>query len=798
MSSYVDIRIILKMGSETIEFDNNRLTAFEIVKTFNDHAKISFKGEVTANQDKYYEMAAYEVQMEVYFNPANTLIFNGTLTRITVHPNREERTVQVEMEGASYTYYLDESLLNRAFQDQTITYQTLVDTITNTYNKAMGEALANADKPIETFTLQYQETDWQFLKRMASRLHTGLVPEVTRENLKFYFGMPELKERGVLKKIAPFYGIRKRLLDYRELIADGVLDIVEDDFITYHFKTDELFNIGDYVYLDPNNKTSKLYVYQATMTLEGSLFRCYCKVSPLNGLQQKKTYNPKITGLSLEGKVIETGGPDSSKDYVKVLLPIDVSTDKEKACWFRYTTPYTAAGNTGWYWMPEVNDTVMLYFPTCKEEAAMVTTSVRRQESESERLQDPNVAYLRTGFEKELMFKEGQITLTGKDQGLHIYLDQKQGVIIESPTTLTLQADNNLTLEAGRDFVISAQGDESAIQLNYKDGKANSLVLDADGEIRFKGKVEKERGSGETPKPELNPIKTSVPVETAVNTVPSSEKAPEHSEQTGEKTPDATNTAESTTHDTDSTEGKKLTLEDLIEKIKNGEIDLDNSKIDDLLKEYNVAKEDAIKVIKEAVNYVVSQLPTTTATDPNKNQVDLVELPFNDIMGLHYEKHAGTICSWGKPDFVEKIMVIGLYWNYLNSNSYIAYNDLSNKDLSVVRYLSGPKKGEKAHSSHQKGRQVDFDIILSGSSVTDVKRAEAGTTNSVYLKGDPNYLKRNRAIIKDFFKMVNSVYPATFYDVLWCDTSVSNLINKKINSNQYLRWLHANHIHMGF
>ena len=72
VSSYADIKIILKMGGETIEFDNNRLTAFQIVKTFNDHAKISFKGEVTANQDKYYEMAAYEVQMEVYFNPANT------------------------------------------------------------------------------------------------------------------------------------------------------------------------------------------------------------------------------------------------------------------------------------------------------------------------------------------------------------------------------------------------------------------------------------------------------------------------------------------------------------------------------------------------------------------------------------------------------------------------------------------------------------------------------------------------------------------------------------------------------
>jgi murein DD-endopeptidase MepM/ murein hydrolase activator NlpD len=139
----------------------------------------------------------------------------------------------------------------------------------------------------------------------------------------------------------------------------------------------------------------------------------------------------------------------------------------------------------------------------------VVTASVRRQESESERLQDPNAAYLRTGFEKELMFKEGQITLTGKDQGLHIYLDQKQGITIESPSELALQADNNLTLQAGRNLVISAQGDQSVIKLNYKDGKVNNLVLNADGGIGFKGKVEKESGSGEpnNSAPVINSIK---------------------------------------------------------------------------------------------------------------------------------------------------------------------------------------------------------------------------------------------------------------------------------------------------
>ena len=42
--------------------------------------------------------------------------------------------------------------------------------------------------------LQYHETDWEFLKRMASRKHAFLVPETAVTGMKFFFGMPVGKE----------------------------------------------------------------------------------------------------------------------------------------------------------------------------------------------------------------------------------------------------------------------------------------------------------------------------------------------------------------------------------------------------------------------------------------------------------------------------------------------------------------------------------------------------------------------------------------------------------------------------
>ena len=82
-----------------------------------------------------------------------------------------------------------------------------------------------------------------------------------------------------------------------------------------------------------------------------------------NSFTQDKLYQEGMIGLSLKGRVLE-----AVQDTVKVQLEIDVEqTKKEEAYPFPYTTMYTAEGNSGWYCMPEVDDTVMIYFPTREE-----------------------------------------------------------------------------------------------------------------------------------------------------------------------------------------------------------------------------------------------------------------------------------------------------------------------------------------------------------------------------------------------------------------------------------------------
>lgn len=54
--------------------------------------------------------------------------------------------------------------------------------------------------------IQYQETDWNFLKRMASQLGLSLVPDTSYYYPRFYLGLPE-GEKGNWEKSFPVISV---------------------------------------------------------------------------------------------------------------------------------------------------------------------------------------------------------------------------------------------------------------------------------------------------------------------------------------------------------------------------------------------------------------------------------------------------------------------------------------------------------------------------------------------------------------------------------------------------------------
>ena len=137
-----------------------------------------------------------------------------------------------------YTYLLDLKPQRRSFQIPAMTYQEVLDCIATSY--AGGNILMNigTGEVIGEPIVQYQETDWAFLKRLASHFHAVVVPSYATSGAKMYFGLAEWS--GGAKMFPSGYQVHKEIsaLLYKE--QNQVQGLIEDDSLVYVVDDQEL------------------------------------------------------------------------------------------------------------------------------------------------------------------------------------------------------------------------------------------------------------------------------------------------------------------------------------------------------------------------------------------------------------------------------------------------------------------------------------------------------------------------------------------------------------------------------
>ena len=459
MLSYENIAV--RLGTD--ELNKNYLLEMRIVKKINDHARISLIELVSDEEkDKYIKLADANTRIEVDGVSASGTVklFRGIVTEVALKYDPTIQSYYLKIDGASHSYELDIELKQRSFPDEKITYRDLTQTIMAPY-KGDIKLEAGEGKQSGRFVVQYQETDWEFLKRLASRLYAGLVPDPVADKPQLWFGVAQEAERkvGNAEDANLFYNVRKRIKDYRSLAANSMEGASEMDFVYYDVLTNEFFNLGDEVTLQLRDKQLKLAVFEATATIKKSVLKFEAVLSAPSGLRQGLLLHPQIAGVSLEGTVLAI-----DQDYVQVHLEIDKQYEKshkpylkgEKGHFFPYTAFYTAEGNTGWYCMPELGDSVILYFPTNYEEDGVVTHSIRKNIKGGAKIDNPDIKYFRTKFGKELMFSEKEIVITGKDGEILIRLNEDKGVEILSMKEVKILAKKDMLIDSQQKLSISA------------------------------------------------------------------------------------------------------------------------------------------------------------------------------------------------------------------------------------------------------------------------------------------------------------------------------------------------------
>ncbi|WP_431809358.1 hypothetical protein [Brevibacillus agri] len=290
--------------------------------------------------------------------------------------------------------------------------------------------------------IQYDETDWELLKRLASHFHAVLVSDIMEATPRFSFGLPQGKSYTLPDDVA--YMASKDLLAYQKAGGEAA-GLHDTDFFTYEIESGEPYAIGDEIWF----RNKRMVVSEVRARMERGLFVYTYRLSRIDGIRQGRIHNAKLSGVSLEGKVLAVKG-----EQVKLHLDIDKQQPKETAYWFPFAPP---TGNV-MYCMPQVGTNASLYFPDTTGKRAMVLGCVRKNGDSCAKTGNPNIRYFGTEHGSELELAPTALTIvSGCKEPLKLTLDDHVGITLTSHKKLVLNAKEEISLYTPKRVVIQAQ-----------------------------------------------------------------------------------------------------------------------------------------------------------------------------------------------------------------------------------------------------------------------------------------------------------------------------------------------------
>lgn len=440
-----------------------KITDLKIERKINEHAKLYVKGIIDSEKgDKYVEGANDKSFIKVSVKDDKNNIkdlFQGITVNISINSSNDIKILEIE--ALSQTFLMDINKKNRTFQNEGSTYRNIIDFVNSSYGNIQIVDQITETSKIDTVVVQYKETDWEFVKRLASYFNSWIVPECQLGDIKYSIGKTGMLKTYSLDEFN--YSIKKGIQEYKIKDGNGVSDLDDMNLITYEVVTNKMLDLCDAVTFKGRN----LYVYEAEIEMQDSIFSNKYSLRDKNGMKIRRIYNNQIVGLSLSGTIL-----DIKNDVVKVNLEVDGKQDSNTARWFPYSTVYSSEDGTGWYCMPEKGDAIRLYFPDNVEKNAYVISSVNLKSRDTKKRSDPAVKSIGTKYGKQLIMEPGAVNIIGSS-GMMVKMTDDGGIEIISDKKIILDAKDDIEINGKAKVLIKG---ESGVDLTQN--SANLSIKD--------------------------------------------------------------------------------------------------------------------------------------------------------------------------------------------------------------------------------------------------------------------------------------------------------------------------------
>ncbi|MDF2636207.1 MAG: phage tail protein [Pelosinus sp.] len=481
------------------QYEFKDILELKITQGINEHATLFIRGVLpsddanTENKD-YVQTTTQNTPITLKYidnTGAEKILFQGVVTNIKQQTMAEVNYLDIE--AISFSYLLDVKKFSRSFQRDGEPYSYIFDRINSLAREYVPNLTGDVvtaegnqeDATTECLVIQYQETDWNFLKRLASHFNIGLTPDITFDSPKVYFGLPPQKEEkedesSDDKQAGPEFTVSTYQI-WRDTAAfatasnnsrkNSGVTFSENDFTYCEAQSLDILQLGQNVTF----QGLTWYVKNIHTFMEKGAVNNIYTLTTNQGLMQDDLLNLKLAGISLHGviKVV-------TKDQVQAhITEIDDEWDDGATWYFPYTTVYSSPDGSGWYCMPEVGDNVRIYFPSNKEEESVAASSVNLTVSKRGAREDPDTKILSTVYGKQVILTPGGIQIIANGN-LLMTLTDNGGVSIKSDKKIIMEAEEDIKITSKTSKVL-VNGKE---EISLKQGGSE---INIQSDINIKG-----------------------------------------------------------------------------------------------------------------------------------------------------------------------------------------------------------------------------------------------------------------------------------------------------------------------
>lgn len=448
--------------------DMIQILELSIQQGINDHSHAYFKGMLREGiNPEQLQMKLQDETISIVSEKAGSerKLFVGYLDTIKIE-KEGEGVHFAEVNLLSTSCKLDQSIKNRSFQDVSLTHEQVIEKVA--IETQMATILWNIEEStaIGKPVIQYSETDWEFIVRMASFYGYPVIPSMTELTPVLSIGF--LKSAGEAKLEATKYicGVSEAYY----ALGGRNSGISKGDYLFYKVETTKAFLIGQTVAF---RGESFIVCNMEARMLASELIYSYTLGQEV--LQRvRRIYNTNFIGHTILGTVIET-----EAETVKLHLNLsDEPGDDSTAFPYEWTPE---SGNI-MYCMPQKGTIASLYFSDFDEASGAVVNCIRKNGATSKHMENTSNKRFTTEDGLNMCLKEEVVdfSLPEADDASSFAkctLPDDYGVAMLTQGQISIGATNDIEIhgervglwsQAGMMSLVAYSEAPSCILLNYQ------------------------------------------------------------------------------------------------------------------------------------------------------------------------------------------------------------------------------------------------------------------------------------------------------------------------------------------